>query len=68
VSKPERAPGPLLLGTWPAHCEQRAFVDGAAWWQAYTLGSTPFGSERRDMEAEALRRYGDPAAATTDKT
>jgi hypothetical protein len=47
-------------GTWPKHCEQRAFVDGAKWWQFHNNGATAFPSERDEMEAEAVRRYGDP--------
>ena len=47
-------------GAWPEHCEQRAFVAGAAWWQFCRNGATAFPSERDDMEAEAVRRYGEP--------
>lgn len=47
-------------GTWPEHCEQRAFVDGAQWWQFHANGATAFPSERDEMEAEAVKRYGEP--------
>ncbi len=51
-----------LQGSWPDHCEQRAFVKGAAWWLFKATGFTPFSQERREMEAEAVRLYGEPAA------
>ena len=47
-------------GTWPQVCLQRAFVEGAKWWQFHYNGSTEFSSERHEMETEALRRYGEP--------
>lgn len=47
-------------GWWPEHCEQRAFVSGAKWWQFHKNGATAFGSERDEMEEEAVRRYGEP--------
>jgi hypothetical protein len=53
--------GPIVLGSWPADCVQRAFVDGAAWWQFKANGATAWSSERHEMEAEAIRRYGEPA-------
>lgn len=49
-------------GVWPDQCLQRAFIEGAAWWQFHNGGSTMFPSEREEAEAEALRRYGDPVA------
>jgi hypothetical protein len=58
--KPPPPPSPprLIEGTWPKACIQRAFVDGAKWWQFHHNGSTMFGSERDEAEAEAIRRYG----------
>lgn len=47
-------------GSWPEHCEQRAFVEGAQWWQFHSRGSTMFPSERDKAEAEAIRRFGLP--------
>ena len=47
-------------GTWPNDCIQRAFVEGAAWWQYHSNGSTMFGCERDEAEKEAVRRYGQP--------
>lgn len=44
--------------TWPTDCVQRAFVEGAKWWQFTRNGSTMFGSERDQCEAEAVSRYG----------
>lgn len=55
-------PSDLPQGTWPADSLQRAFVEGAKWWQFHSQGATMFGSERREAEAEAIRRYGDPDA------
>ena len=58
-------------GTWPKRCIQRAFVDGAAWWQYHHSGSTMFGSERTEAETEAILRYGCPVpscSATMQKT
>lgn len=49
------------LGWWPLDCLQRAFVAGAKWWQFHKHGSTAFAGERDEMEAEAVRRYGEPA-------
>ena len=49
-----------ILGNWPANCLQRAFAEGAAWWQFHAHGSTMFTSERNEAEAEAVRRYGVP--------
>ena len=48
-------------GSWPEHCEQRAFVAGAKWWQLHKNGSTMFPSERDEAEAEAVKRYGNPS-------
>jgi hypothetical protein len=45
---------------------QRAFVDGAAWWQFKANGATAWSSERDEMEAEAIRRYGEPATLADD--
>lgn len=58
-------------GTWPEHCEQRAFVAGALWWQFKTTGFTARAAERDEAQAEAIRRYGaprpDPAPLTTEE-
>jgi hypothetical protein len=51
---------PLLEGTWPAKCRQRAFVEGAKWWQYHSNGSTMFPSDRDEAEREAVKRYGEP--------
>jgi hypothetical protein len=48
------------VGTWPEGV-QRAFVEGAQWWQFTAHGATAFPSERDFMEAEAVKRYGAPA-------
>ncbi len=50
----------MKTGTWPEHCEQRAFVAGAAWWQFQKHGSTMYSSERDEAEQEAIKRYGEP--------
>lgn len=54
-------------GTWPAHCEQRAFVEGAAWWEFRTAGATMWNDDRRCAEDEAVRRYGEPGAPELGK-
>lgn len=54
------ASGPQIAGTWPKDCQQRAFVAGASWWMFKTTSSTPFSSERTEMENEAVSRYGWP--------
>lgn len=46
-------------GTWPLDCLQRAFVDGAKWWQFHKNGSTMFPSERVETEKQAIGRYGE---------
>lgn len=50
----------ILRGTWPEHCEQRAFVDGAKWWEWHKEGATMWGSDVTLSEQEAIRRYGEP--------
>jgi hypothetical protein len=55
-----RAADRLAIGTWPPDCIQRVFVDGATWWQFHAYGATAFPSERDQMAAEAVRRYGEP--------
>ena len=50
----------IRAGSWPDECQQRAFVEGAAWWQWRANGATMFPCERDDAEAEAIRRYGEP--------
>ena len=52
--------GPAEGGLWPKG-PHRAFVEGAKWWQFKENGATAFPSEVDEMEAEAVRRYGDPA-------
>jgi hypothetical protein len=52
-------------GTWPQRCEQRAFVEGAAWVRFALTGFTPFASERDVAEQEAVKRYGDPLASSS---
>jgi hypothetical protein len=52
--------GISYTGSWPNDCIQRAFVDGAKWWQFQTLESTMLGSERDKAEDEAVLRYGNP--------
>lgn len=47
-------------GTWPKDCPQRIFVYGAAWWHWYFTGTTLYPHERDEIEAEAVRRYGEP--------
>jgi hypothetical protein len=46
-----------LCGSWPKDCLQYAFVLGAKWWQYHHNLSTMFGSERDEVETEAIRRY-----------
>jgi len=47
-------------GCWPAHCEQRSFVEGAKWWQFTASQCTAFASEVEAMESQAIERYGHP--------
>jgi hypothetical protein len=54
------AVAPVPSGSWPLRCVQRAFVDGAAWWQFHRTGSTMFSTEREEAEDEAVKRYGEP--------
>lgn len=49
-----------LSGTWPKDCPQRVFVEGAAWFHWEMTWSTLYPSDRRKLEAEAVRRYGEP--------
>ena len=50
----------IKKGSWPECCAQRAFVEGAAWWQFTQNGSTMFADERDSAEDEAIKRYGEP--------
>lgn len=50
-------------GTWPERCEQRAFVDGAKWWEFISTGGTMWASDQRSAEQEAVRRYGAPVTS-----
>lgn len=64
---PSAAPAVERQGNWPATCRQRAFVEGAKWWQFHSTGCTAFSSERDKMEAEAVRRFGDPMEAAPEE-
>ena len=63
MSEPKTITKRMLEGTWPDHCEQRAFVAGAKWWEFVSTGFTMWASDRDRAEAEAVRRYGDPLAS-----
>lgn len=55
----------FIEGVWPEHCEQRAFVAGAKWWEFVSTGGTMWASDRDKAEKEAVRRYGEPAPLGT---
>lgn len=55
---------PKKPGTWPDKCLQRAFVDGAAWWEWHKGKATMWQSDRKLAEAEAVRMYGKPEGDT----
>jgi len=60
-TKPNPSPSiSQKVGSWPSPCLQRAFVEGAKWWQFHKLGSTAFPSEIDIAEEEAVLRYGEP--------
>jgi hypothetical protein len=66
LSEPQAAPAPQkrpVFGTWPEHCEQRAFVEGAKWWLWRGGSCTMFPTEVDEAEEEAIDRYGQPAAS-----
>jgi hypothetical protein len=50
-------------GSWPVECQQRAFVEGAKWWDWQSAGATMWNEDQRKAEAEAVHRYGEPVAA-----
>ena len=52
-------------GSWPQVCVQRAFVEGAKWWEYHETGCTMWPSDRDTAEDEAVKRYGEPEAAPT---
>ena len=52
-------------GSWPQVCVQRAFVEGAKWWEYHKTGCTMWPSDRDTAEDEAVKRYGEPEAAPT---
>ncbi len=54
-----------ILGTWPEHCEQRAFVEGAMWQLMKDERATPYPRERHDAEEAAMERYGLPASPSS---
>ncbi len=58
--EPQAAQAHPVFGTWPGHCEQRAFVEGAKWQLFKESNSTMFPSERDAAEEEAINRYGVP--------
>ena len=47
-------------GFWPDDCIQRAFVEGAKWWEFESTGFTMWQSDITDAEDEAVKRYGEP--------
>lgn len=53
---------PLTAGTFPQDGPHRAFVAGAKWWEFAKTGATMWPADVDKAEAEAVRRYGDPAA------
>ncbi len=55
-------------GSWPEDCQQRAFVEGAAWHEWDSMGATMWAEDRRKAEAEAVRRYGEPVVAAFDRS
>lgn len=60
MNKPTSPVAIAQEGSWPEKCPQRAFVEGAKWWQFHANGATAFSSEREEMEAEAIKRFGEP--------
>ena len=58
--------GKVADGTWPVACEQRAFVNGAKWWEWVTNNATMFPSDVDRACAEAVRLYGEPKEGTDD--
>ena len=50
-----------LSKTWPKDCPQRAFVEGAAWWQWYQFECNRlYPVDRKLLETEAVKLYGEP--------
>lgn len=49
---------PAVQGEWTADCLQRAFVEGAKWWEYESQSATMWQSDRNLAEQEAVRRYG----------
>lgn len=49
-----------LRGSWPEGSVQRAFVEGAKYWEWLNNQATLMSMERRWVEGEAVKRYGDP--------
>ena len=54
---------PLKSGLWPDICVQRAFVEGAKWWELEQQGATIWPADWEKAETEAVKRYGDPGPA-----
>jgi hypothetical protein len=52
-----------LIGAWPKDCVQRAFVDGAKWWEWRQNNGTMWSSDVRKAEDAAVERYGEPHPA-----
>jgi hypothetical protein len=54
-----------IEGTLPADDLRRAFVAGAAWWEAYSTGFTMWQSDRHIAEEQAETQYpnGQPPQA-----
>ena len=45
-------------GSWPDQCLQRAFVDGAKWWEFQRTGGTMWQSDQDKAEQAAIDKYG----------
>jgi len=52
-------------GSWPDQCLQRAFVDGAKWWEFERTGATMWQEDQGKAEQAAMDKYGiDPVTFT----
>jgi hypothetical protein len=63
-SAPEALAELLKPGTWPQVCVQRAFVEGAQWWEFQKTQWTMWPSDRDFASDEAVRRYGPPRSSS----
>lgn len=55
-------------GSWPDQCLQRAFVEGAKWWEYKRTGATMWQDDQGKAEQAAIDKYGIDPIVASDRT